>query len=72
LIRYVSFCSIIYLKVRQGGKSHKKKLCYKKAAQTKRRAKDLDQIQDELKKPAHQPLDIDKPGMGQFYCISCA
>ena len=51
---------------------------FKKSRSTARRAKDLDQIQDEIKaasapetaKPL--PIDPDLPGLGQFYCMACA
>lgn len=55
-----------------------KKKRYKKACSTRRRAKDVDQIQDEIKEievkgfvPA-KPLDDDLPGLGQYHCISCS
>eukprot|EP00753_Platysulcus_tardus_P010475 PLAT2739.1.p1 GENE.PLAT2739.1~~PLAT2739.1.p1 ORF type:complete len:197 (-),score=71.87 PLAT2739.1:96-665(-) len=54
-----------------------KKKQYKRARSTKRRAKDVDQIQAELKwgaffgvKPL--PVDDDLPGRGQFLCRYCA
>jgi bud site selection protein 20 len=34
--------------------------------------KDLDQIQDEMKKPIPLPFDETLPGMGQYYCMACA
>lgn len=37
-----------------------------------RRLKDMDQIQDEMKKPPVLPIDEDLPGLGQFYCIPCS
>jgi hypothetical protein len=42
----------------------------------KRKAKDLDQINEDLQpekaaKLSNQPLDLDLPGNGQFYCIEC-
>ncbi|KAI9502904.1 hypothetical protein GGI25_003179 [Coemansia spiralis] len=44
---------------------------------TKRRTKDLDQIQDDLKpenkaRLLSQDADEDLPGLGQFYCVECA
>ncbi|KAJ2498521.1 hypothetical protein GGH96_004245 [Coemansia sp. RSA 1972] len=44
---------------------------------TKRRTKDLDQIQDDLKpenktRLVSMPLDEDLPGLGQHYCVECA
>ena len=60
-----------------GGKSYKKKLKYKKQARTRSRLKDLDQIQDEYKAAMNKPnqslpIDLDLPGLGQYYCFSCA
>ncbi len=42
----------------------------------KRKGKDLDEILEDLKpekaaKLSNQPVDIDLPGDGQFYCIEC-
>ncbi|KAJ2386763.1 hypothetical protein GGI23_006423, partial [Coemansia sp. RSA 2559] len=44
---------------------------------TKRRTKDLDQIQEDLKPENKaqllgQELDEDLPGLGQFYCVECS
>ncbi|XP_030747206.1 zinc finger protein 593 isoform X2 [Sitophilus oryzae] len=49
----------------------------KKKYKTKRRVKDLDQIDEDLKPEnckqlLHQEVDFDKPGNAQFYCIHCA
>lgn len=43
----------------------------------KRKAKDLDQIDEDLKpekaiKLNNQPIDYDLPGDAQFYCIECS
>ena len=66
---------------RKGIRSKKKG--FKKSRITKRRAKDLDQIQDELKRELiGEPkamlrlakvgkLDEDLPGLGQWYCAEC-
>ena len=48
-----------------------------KNSSTKRRIKDLDQIDDDLKPGVvenllSRPVDFDKPGMAQFYCVHCA
>jgi bud site selection protein 20 len=51
---------------------------YKKRHDTKRRKRDIDQIQDDLKKEENTgekvvfELDEDLPGLGQFYCTQCA
>lgn len=51
---------------------------YKKAADTKRRARDVDQIQDDLiamatlGKNMEFEIDEDLPGLGQHYCVQCA
>ncbi|KAJ1662634.1 hypothetical protein IW140_001064 [Coemansia sp. RSA 1813] len=44
---------------------------------TKRRTKDLDQIQEDLKpenkaRLLSQELDEELPGLGQFYCVECS
>ncbi|XP_057331259.1 zinc finger protein 593 [Microplitis mediator] len=49
----------------------------KKGLKTKRKNKDLDQIDDDLqpenaKKLLNQDIDFDKPGSGQFYCVECS
>lgn len=49
----------------------------KKKYRLKRKTKDIDEIQDEIKmrleKPESKPkLDIDLPGMGLNYCEYCA
>ena len=50
----------------------------KKGWRTRKRTRDLDQIDDDLNKEeklarltAPEP-DLDKPGLGQFYCVHCA
>lgn len=58
-------------------RTHKKHLGFKKSRDVKRRAKDIDQIQDEMKAVADgtykpQEIDPDLPGLGQFYCLTCA
>ena len=56
----------------------KKKKVYKKAAQTWCRARDIDQVQDDLKKEEvtkkkmEFEADDDLAGMGMFYCTPCA
>jgi hypothetical protein len=51
---------------------------YKKIHATKSRRRDIDQIQDDLKKEEVVgdkmafEADEDLPGMGQFYCTPCA
>lgn len=49
----------------------------KKKYRTKRRTKDLDQIQDDMEpenslKLTNQERDQDLPGEGQHYCLHCA
>ncbi|XP_008216031.1 zinc finger protein 593 homolog [Nasonia vitripennis] len=58
-------------------KHHKENLHIKKAHRTKRRTKDLDEIDADLKeenaiKLINQEVDFDKPGAAQNYCIHCA
>lgn len=59
----------------RGGNSAKNK-DYKKARRTRRRKKDVDQIQDEIKLHSigkfKQELDEDLPAMGQIRCIPCS
>ncbi|GFZ43364.1 Bud site selection protein 20 [Saitozyma sp. JCM 24511] len=48
-----------------------------RAARTRVRVKDLDQIQDDMTplsraKLEKQPIDEDKPGLGQHYCVECS
>lgn len=49
-----------------------------KRYKTKRRTRDLDLIHEDLSSPTkiqglkHQPLDEDKAGLAQYYCIHCA
>jgi bud site selection protein 20 len=56
----------------------KKNKQYKKHHDTKRRRRDTDQVQDDLIKIKETgqemkfPIDDDLPGLGQFYCITCA
>lgn len=50
---------------------------YSKVKKTKRRVKDLDEIQNDLveenaQKLLNQEIDLDKPGCAQFYCLQCA
>lgn len=49
----------------------------KKQWRTKRKTKDLDEIDTDLKpdnvdKLLKQSVDYDKPGLAQFYCVHCA
>ncbi|WVQ85719.1 hypothetical protein IAT38_007885 [Cryptococcus sp. DSM 104549] len=48
-----------------------------RAARTRVRTKDLDQIEMDLRpgnraKLEKQEIDADKPGLGQHYCVECA
>jgi hypothetical protein len=51
---------------------------FKKSVDTKRRPRDVDQIQDDIKKAEEAEkkmefeFDEDLPGMGQHYCTECA
>lgn len=49
----------------------------RKRWRTKRRKKDLDEINEDLKEEnakqlLNQETDLDKPGNAQFYCLHCA
>merc|ERR1719379_2107678 len=56
-----------------GSRTHSKNKTYKKLIRTRRRKKDLDQIQDEMKThdPSKLPVDQDLPGLGQHMCLTC-
>ena len=60
---------------RRKGKLAKNKRI-RKSHMTKRRTKDLDQIQEDLQPSKKEILqaqfDQDLPGMGQHYCVSCS
>eukprot|EP01135_Chromosphaera_perkinsii_P006086 Nk52_evm4s392 gene=Nk52_evmTU4s392 len=58
-------------------KVHKGIRDLKRKYKVKRRTKDLDQIHEDLtpEKRAqleNQEVDLDLPGMGQFYCVECS
>jgi bud site selection protein 20 len=58
-------------------KYHAGDMHLKKQWRTKRRTKDLDQIEVDLGegqvgKLLKQDVDFDKPGLAQFYCVHCA
>ena len=59
-------------------KKNPKHKTFAKSIRTRRRTKDVDQIQDELVAVQANPqlntrsLDFDLPGMGQHYCLCCA
>ncbi|XP_015594956.1 zinc finger protein 593 homolog [Cephus cinctus] len=58
-------------------KYHKGDTHLKKGWRTKRRTKDLDEIDDDIKeenakKLLNQQVDFDKPGAAQHYCVHCA
>ena len=61
-------------RVRNSRRRTTKNKSYKKSHCTARRARDVDQIQDDLKKPAGLTFENsdDLPGLGQHYCIECA
>lgn len=65
-------------RVRTSRRRTSKNKQYKKQHDTKRRRRDVDQIQDDLKKEVDTgktvefEYDEDLPGGGQFYCIHCA
>eukprot|EP00128_Syssomonas_multiformis_P017962 Colp12_sorted_trinity150504_noHs@13138 len=48
---------------------------HRKYIKTRNRAKDTDQVYEDLEKPEkfeNMPVDPELPGLGQHYCISCA
>jgi len=58
----------------RGGRTHVKNKQYKKSRLVCNREKDLDQIQDEMKTldTSNLPVDEELPGLGQYYCLTCA
>jgi hypothetical protein len=58
-------------------RAHAKKKGYKRGHATKNRRRDIDQIQDDLKKERETgktitfEIDEDLPGLGQHYCTPC-
>ena len=58
-------------------KQHKGDKPLKEKYRTKRKTKDWDQIDEDLKpgtseKLLNQDVDFDKPGAAQHYCLHCA
>lgn len=56
-------------------KKNSSNLYFKKGHKVSRRSKDIDQIQEELKTynpTVNKPIDQDLPGLGQYYCLTCA
>ncbi|KAG7197914.1 hypothetical protein KM043_016153 [Ampulex compressa] len=58
-------------------KYHRGDTHLKKGWRTKRRTKDLDEINEDLKEEnvanlINQEIDLEKPGAGQHYCVHCA
>eukprot|EP00455_Lapot_gusevi_P035821 TRINITY_DN396_c0_g1_i2.p1 TRINITY_DN396_c0_g1~~TRINITY_DN396_c0_g1_i2.p1 ORF type:complete len:112 (-),score=18.70 TRINITY_DN396_c0_g1_i2:137-472(-) len=57
-------------------RTHHARKEYSKSRRTRRRTKDLDQIQDEIKKAAKKgdetkEINPELPGLGQFLCMPC-
>jgi bud site selection protein 20 len=64
-------------RVRNSRRRTSKNKQFKKGVDTKRRPRDVDQIQDDIKKE-HElqqkmgfEIDEDLPGLGQYYCTEC-
>ncbi|XP_017891033.1 zinc finger protein 593 homolog [Ceratina calcarata] len=58
-------------------KYHRGDTHLKKGWRTKRRTKDLDEIDEDLKDEnlkslLNQEVDLEKPGAAQYYCVHCA
>ncbi|XP_076748844.1 zinc finger protein 593 homolog [Xylocopa sonorina] len=58
-------------------KYHKGDTHLRKGWRTRRRRKDLDEIDEDLKDEnvknlLNQEVDLDKPGAAQYYCVHCA
>ena len=64
-------------RVRNNRRKTSKSKEYKKAFKTDNRARDVDQIQEDLQKEKEAgakmafEVDDDLPGLGQFYCTPC-
>lgn len=64
-------------RVRNNRRKTSKSKEYKKAFKTDNRARDVDQIQEDLMKEKEKgakmafEVDDDLPGLGQFYCTPC-
>ncbi|KAJ1608983.1 hypothetical protein OIY81_2509 [Cryptosporidium canis] len=56
-------------KSRKAGRS--KNRAVGKYVKTKRRTKDFETVQNDYIKGVELPVDMDLPGHGQFYCITC-
>ena len=65
-------------RVRNSRARTSKNKAYKKSHDTKRRRRDIDQVQDDLSLEAEKNMklviefDEDLPGGGKFYCTPCA
>ena len=64
-------------KSRSKNKSHSGVDKKGKILKTKRKTKDLDEIQGHMaaetaRELLNQPIDYDRPGAGQHYCLYCA
>ena len=59
-------------------KKNPKHKTFAKGIRVRRRARDIDQIQDDIAAVegnpalAHREEDLDLPGLGQHYCLCCA
>lgn len=67
---------LLLYRLRRSRTHHSIRDTYRKY-RTRNYTRDLDQIHDDIKpenaqKLKNQPLDPDKPGLGQNYCIECA
>jgi len=77
-IKKVRYSRLIMGRVRVSRRKTSKNKQYKKSHKTDNRARDVDQVQDDLKKEMdsgtkmHFDIDDDLPGLGQFYCTPCA
>ena len=60
-------------------RTHHARRDVKRTSRTRRRTKDLDQIQEDMSNPGRihelkltHPVDAELPGLGQHYCLECA
>lgn len=51
---------------------HKSDKHIRKKYRTKRKTKDIDQVLDDLQRPLPAVHDVDVPGAGQHFCLTCS
>ena len=76
---FESLCAFVEMgRVAHSRRKTSKNKQFKRAIDTKRRPRDVDQIQDDMVKEQEKgevttfEIDEDLPGLGQHYCTTCA